>query len=133
MTHHRLNLFLMLFWTLITLACRNPYFEPSFKVAIDTINLDIQKVVKTQETYIEGHKTPLDDKVITSLSIQLINAQGINVSTDSLIKIQRKVAREVKDRLKDPLQYEEYWLIFIKRDSLSEAGYFPSKFKAAEL
>jgi hypothetical protein len=130
---HRLNLLLMLFWATVTAACTNPYFEPAFKVAIDTVNSDIQEVVKTQDISVEGHKTPLDNKVIRSLSIQLINAQDINVSTDSLIKIQRKVAKKVKGRLKDPLQYDEYWIIFIKRDSLSEGGYFPNKFKATEL
>ncbi|RZK24823.1 MAG: hypothetical protein EOO43_07110 [Flavobacterium sp.] len=123
----------MLFWTVVTSACTNPYFKPAFKVAIDTINSDIQNIVKTQDISIEGHKTPLDDKVITSLSIQLINAQDINVSTDSLVKIQRKVAKKVKGRLKDSLQYDEYWMIFIKRDSLSEGGYFPNKIKATEL
>jgi hypothetical protein len=59
--------------------------------------------------------------------------QDINVSTDSLIKIQRKVARKVKDHLKDSLKFDEYWMIFIKKDSLSEGGYFLNKFKATEL
>lgn len=133
MSHHRLNVHLLLIWATVILACTNPYCEPIFKVGIDTINSDIQEVVKTHDISIEGHKAPLDDKVITSLSIQLINAQDIDVSTDSLIKIQRMVAKKVKSRLKDSLQYDEYWMIFIKKDSLSEGGYFPNRFKATEL
>jgi len=133
MTIYRLNLFLIFFWTFTTSSCNNPFFEPLFKVPIDTVNSDIQKIIKTAGIYIEGHKTPIDDKVITSLTIQLINAQNTDISKDSLIKVQEQVASKVKGRLKKPLQYEQYYIIFIKRDSTSEKGFFPHIFKAREL
>jgi hypothetical protein len=46
----------MLFWTVVSPACTNPYFEPAFIVAIDTVYSDIQEVVKTQDISFEGHK-----------------------------------------------------------------------------
>jgi hypothetical protein len=141
MTFHRRNLSLMLFCTVITFACKNPFFPPSFTVPIDIVNADIQEVIKTTGIYIEGQKLPFDDKVHTSLTVQLINAKDIQVNKDSLLRIQRKVASKVKGRLKDPLQYDRFYIIFIRRDTTkvlnstrtSEKGLFPHSFKATEL
>lgn len=140
MSFQRFNLFLIVLCAFTTFSCRSPYYEPIFKVPLDTVKSDIQKIIRTEDISIEGHNTPMDDKFITSLGIQLINPQNVNVlpdslnvPPDSLKNIQKKVARKIKDRLKNPLQYQEYWLIFIKKDALSEGGYFPREFKATEL
>jgi hypothetical protein len=141
MTFHRRNLFLILFCTVITFACKNPFFPPSFKVPIAIVNSDIQKVIKTTGIYIEGHKIPMNDNVNTSLTVQLINAKDTQVTKDSLVRIQRKVASKVKGRLKDPLQYDQFYIIFIRRDTTkvlnsirtSEKGLFPHIFKATDL
>ena len=79
---YRFHPVFIFFCAIITLSCRNPYFEPLFKVPLDTVKSDIQKIVKTQDINIEGHNTPLDDTHVTSLGIQLINAQNINVPPD---------------------------------------------------
>jgi len=138
-TTHRLTLLLL--YTIISTSCRNPIFEPQFKVSKDSIYATIYKIVETESIFIEGHKIPVDDTLDISLSVQLINAQKLPVDNDSLIDVQKKVASKVKSLLKNRFQYKAYDIIFLQRDTVkgisgtmtSEKGLYPKRFYNVDL
>ena len=122
-------------------GCDSPVFEPEFTVTKDSIHSAVKTIVKAKGIYIEAHKTPVDETIYLSLSVQLINAEHIPSSEDSIIKIQKKVATKIKSFLKDQLQFDEYKVIFVKRDTARalsatithEEGMFTHTFRAADL
>jgi hypothetical protein len=116
-------------------------FEPKFKISKKIILSDIQKITKTQQVWIEGYKTPVDDTLDISLNVQLINAREIPQNKDSIISIQKRVASKLKYSLKNPSQFKTYRIIFIQRDTIkgnfgtitSENGLYDHNFYANSL
>ena len=79
----------------------NPIYPPKFKVSEDSIYSDINCIIKADSIYIEGSRALIDDTFYVALSIQLINVNKIPLQSDSLLNIQKKIARTLKNQLKD--------------------------------
>ncbi len=144
---------ILIFCTFLFLACDNskfnpklnpefsPKFEPIFKVNNQFVNVEIQKLIKTKSLFIEGYKTRVDDTLDIFLTVQLINVEILPKNNDSLVEIQKKVARKIKNLLKDPLQFKAYDVVIIKRDTVknllgtmtSEEGLSHNRFNASDL
>jgi hypothetical protein len=136
---------ILIFCNFLFLDCDNskfnPKFEPRFKVNNQIVNVEIQKLIKTKSLFIEGYKTRVDDSLDIFLTVQLINVEILPANNDSLVKIQKKVARKIKNLLKDPLQFKAYEVFIINRDTVknllgtitSEEGISHNRFNASDL
>lgn len=117
------SLIVVLSLTILLSACNKPIFEPHFKVSKDSVNSVIHKLVNVEGINIGGYKTPVDDSVNTSLSIQLINPKQLPNDNDSLLEIQKRVASTVKSLLENVSQYKKYNIIFIQKESTKKNGW----------
>jgi hypothetical protein len=109
-----------LFLCCFLVACHfpNPAVEPEYSVSKDSIHAAIRKHIPTGYFSIGGVIVKNQDSVLDSrILVQLLNVKKLPKNTDSLLALQKEVARIIKKGLKDPNQFVLYDLVFVQSDT----------------
>ena len=116
------------------------FVVPKFKVSGTVVNLEIQKILKTQDVHIEEISLADNGNIVQGVGIQLINLEE-NISNDSVINIQKRIASKLNSFLVNPSAYKAYGVTFIALDTVKtlngilirDKGYSNNQFSSKNL
>jgi hypothetical protein len=91
--------------------------DPTFTTSLDSITNDITSLVVCENISLDGTEVITNGHSSGNLSIQLINSRNLPTDSSEITSIEKRIAKEIKDNLKDKNEYDTYSVYFISKET----------------
>jgi hypothetical protein len=110
--------------------------DPVFHSGMDSIQIDLAKMVTYENINLNGKEISTNGKVATELEVDILNGKGIPADDNEMKKLGKSIAAELKKALKDKNEYDTYKVLFVTRETsggVIRRTWKGSAFKSEEL
>jgi len=110
--------------------------NPTFNRPIDSLQIDLNKIVTCENFNINGKEISTNGKVSSELEIDITNGQNIPDNGDEMDRLGKQVAVIIKAALQDKNQFDTYKVLFVTKKqngNLTERTWKGKVFKVGEL
>ena len=90
--------------------------DPVFNADTKSIFYNITGVVRASEINVTGVETTTNGKIVSELTISLLNPEQLPADTNEIDHISREIATIVKDALKNADSFDSYKVLFVHRN-----------------
>ena len=109
---------------------------PVFGIPTEQLQKDLNQLVSCEDVNLDGKEVKTNGKIDSELEIDIVNGQNIPADDDQMISLGKSIASELKKSLKDQNQYNNYKVLFVKKQTdggVSQRSWRGKIFKSEEL